>query len=121
MGWKPRQYPRFKSALPIELRPKGVTTPLRAQTTDIGRGGCYVEMMFTQEVSTLVDITLWVGSSKISALGEVVSKHPSFGNGFKFTRLTKQGQAELNRYLDSLNAQARTQNQSPFAGPVPQQ
>lgn len=116
MGWKPRQYERYKAALPIELRPKGVQTPLRGQTTDIGMGGCYVEMMFTQEVLTPVDITLWIGTNKITVTGEVVSKHPSFGNGFKFIRLSKQGEAELNRFLEALKPTDKANN-SPFAGP----
>ena len=116
MGWKTRQHARFKAALPIELRAKGVTTPLRGQTTDIGRGGCYVEMTFTQEVATPVDITLWIAGTKITVTGEVVSKHPSFGNGFKFIRLSKQGEAELNRYLEALKP-TENANNSPFAGP----
>lgn len=102
MGWRPRQYPRFKAALSIELRPKGVSAPLRTQTSDIGLGGCYVEMVFTQEVSTPVEITLWIGDAKISGSGEVVSKHPSFGNGLKFTRLSENGKETLGRYLESL-------------------
>ena len=120
MGWKPRQHARYKTALPIELRPKGTPTPLRGQTTDIGMGGCYVEMTFTQELSTPVDITLWIGDSKITVTGEVVSKHPSFGNGFKFIRLSKQGEAELNRYLETLKPTEKANN-SPFAGPPPAQ
>jgi hypothetical protein len=121
MEWKPRQYPRFKVALPIELRPNGAATPLRGQTSDIGLGGCYVEMMFTQEVATPVDITLWVGEAKISGMAEVVSKHPSFGNGFKFVRLTKQGEADLQHYLDTLQPSGLAADQSPFAGPPPAQ
>jgi hypothetical protein len=115
MGWIPRQYPRFKTALTIELRPKGITTPLRTQTSDIGLGGCYVEMIFTQEVSTVVDITLWVGDSKVCATGEVVSKHPSFGNGLKFTQLSKEGRQKLGDYLATLKPQDRLSNESPFA------
>lgn len=117
MGWKPRQYARFKAAVPIELRPKGVTAPLRGQTADICLGGCYVEMGFTQEVSTVVDISLWIGDSKIYVTAEVVSKHPSFGNGFRFVHLTKDGTAKLNDYLESLKPQGAIANDSPFAGP----
>ncbi|HEY7353239.1 MAG TPA: PilZ domain-containing protein [Terriglobales bacterium] len=105
MGWIPRQYPRFKAALSIELRPKGATAPLRTQTADIGLGGCYVESVFTHELSTIIDIVLWVGDTKIIAQGEVVSKHPSFGNGLKFTRLTKEGTEKLSEYLESLKLQ----------------
>lgn len=115
MGWIPRQYPRFKTALSIELRPKGVTAPLRTQTSDVGLGGCYVEMVFTQEVSTPVDITLWIGDTKVCATGEVVSKHPSFGNGLKFTQISKEGREKLGEFLASLNPQDRMQNDPPFA------
>jgi len=116
MGWIPRQYPRFKAALSVELRPKGATVPLRTQTSDIGLGGCYVEMIFTQEVSTLMDITLWIGDSKVSVTGEVVSKHASFGNGLKFTGLSKEGREKLGQYLASLTPRERMANESPFAG-----
>ena len=117
MGWKPRQHARFKAAVPIELRPNGVPTPLRGQTADICLGGCYVEMIFTQEVSSLVDISLWLGDSKIYVNAEVVSKHPSFGNGFRFVHLTKDGATKLNDYLESLKPEAAMANDSPFAGP----
>lgn len=119
MEWKPRQHARFKAAVPIELRPKGVTAPLRGQTADICLGGCYVEMVFTQEVLTVVDISLWIGDSKIYAKAEVVSKHPSFGNGFRFVHLTKDGANKLNSYLESLKPQDAMTDASPFAGPPP--
>ena len=101
MEWTPRQHPRFKAALPIELRPIDATAPLRAQTADISLGGCYVEMASVQEVSTHVEITIWVGQSKICAKGQVVSKHPSFGNGLKFTQMSRENEARLNDYLAS--------------------
>src|SRR2546430_12909702 len=105
MGWKPRQHARFKAAVPIELRPNGASTPLRGQTADICLGGCYVEMGFTQEVSTVVDISLWLGDSKIYAKAEVGSKHPSFGNGFRFVHLPQAGAANLNAHWESLKPQ----------------
>jgi hypothetical protein len=74
-------------------------------------------MIFTQEVSSLVDISLWLGGSKIYVKAEVVSKHPSFGNGFRFVHLTKDGATKLNDYLESLKPQGAMANDSPFAGP----
>jgi hypothetical protein len=74
-------------------------------------------MVFTQEVSTAVDISLWLGDSKIYVKAEVVSKHPSFGNGFRFVHLTRDGAAKLSEYLESLNPQAELANDSPFAAP----
>jgi hypothetical protein len=99
----PRQYPRVKAVLPVELRRATVTVPLRAQTQDICMGGLYVEMSFTQKVSTDLEITLWIGDTKISATGVVVSSHPSFGNGIKFTHLPDESKERLQHYLESIN------------------
>ena len=102
-----RQYPRFKAALAVELRPEGASSPLRARTADVCLGGCYVEMTYTQQVSTEVDITLWIGETKIAARGVIVSSHPSFGNGIKFTHVAEEGREFLRRYLESLHPFSR--------------
>jgi hypothetical protein len=105
MTWIQRQYSRFEAALPIELRPLGANAPLRAH--DIGLGGLYVEMTFTQEISTALNITLWIGDLKVSARGKVVSKHPSFGNGIKFTQLADENRERLNQFLQTLQPDSR--------------
>jgi c-di-GMP-binding flagellar brake protein YcgR len=102
MTWIQRQYPRFEATLPVDLRPLGTNAPLRTQTHDISLGGLYAEMTFTQEIATVVDITLWIGDWKVSARGEVVSKHPSFGNGIKFTQLADENRERLNQFLETL-------------------
>ena len=102
-----RQYPRFKAALPVELRQPGASAPFRAQTGDICLGGCYVEMTSTQQVSKEVEITLWVGQEKVVARGVVVSNHPSFGNGIKFTYVPEEGKARLQHFVESLHSFGR--------------
>lgn len=103
MEWTtPRQHPRFKTAVPVELRPVALQVPLRCQTTDISLGGLYVEMTFTQQVSTELEITLWIGDTKIRARGVVVTNHPAFGNGIKFTEFTDADKDGLKHFLDSL-------------------
>ena len=110
MQWnKQRQHPRFKAAVPVELRGPGASSPLRAQTGDISLGGCYVEMTSTQAVSKEVEVTLWIGDTKVQAHGVVVSNHPSFGNGIKFTEVPKESKIRLQQFVESLN---------PFGRPV---
>lgn len=98
-----RQYPRFKAALPVELRQAGGAVPVRAQTADICLGGCYVEMTSTQQVSKEVEIVLWVRQEKLVARGVVVSNHPAFGNGIKFTQVSNEDRLRLQRLVDSLD------------------
>ena len=107
MEWTPRQHPRFKATLPVELRALGQPVPLRAQTEDISLGGLYVEMMLTQEVSTELKITLWIGETKIQARGVVVSSHPAFGNGIKFTEIADEDKQGLKRFLDTLGIRGK--------------
>jgi len=106
MNRTPRQHPRFRAALPVVLKPLELEVPLRGHTSDISAGGLYVEMAFTQAVATKVDITLWVGETKIRAKGIVVSNHPAFGNGVKFTELAEGDRTQLNRLLHTLGLQA---------------
>lgn len=107
MQWIPRQHPRFKAVLPVELRPLGQPVPLQAQTEDISLGGIYAELILTQKISTELEITLWIGETKIRAKGVVVSIHPAFGNGIKFTELADEDKNGLQRFLDSLGTQAK--------------
>ena len=106
MQWTPRQYPRFRTALPVVLTSPNLQAPLRGHTGDISLGGFYVEMTFTRPVSTQVDITLWIGETKICAKGVVVSNHPAFGNGVKFTELADSDQEQLKRLLNSMGLRA---------------
>jgi len=99
---KVRQHPRFKVQLPVEVRSPADRVPVRAQVADICLGGCYVEMSFTKNVSAEVDLTLWVGDQKISATGVVVSSHPSFGNGIKFTHVKPEYKEKLQNFVEGL-------------------
>jgi len=100
---KQRQHPRFKAKLPVELRQPGIDMPVRAQTGDICVGGCYVEMTSTQQVAKEVEVILWVGQEKVVAHGVVVSNHPAFGNGIKFTEVSDDDRARLQKLVESLD------------------
>jgi hypothetical protein len=100
----PRQHPRYKTMIPVELRATGLQAPLRAQTEDVSLGGFYVETTCTQNVATEVEITLWVGDKKVRAKGVVVSNHPAFGNGVKFTEIEQTDQETLRGFLRALEA-----------------
>ena len=97
-----RQYPRYRVELPVELCSPIDHVPVRTKIADICLGGCYVELSFTREVSSEVELTLWLGDSKVSAKGVVVSSHPSFGNGIKFTHLGDAAKAQLQSFVQNL-------------------
>ena len=97
-----RRYRRVALAIQVEFRLQSGDVPLRTRTTDISLGGCYVEMPFTLEVGSQVDIVLWVGAQKVKATGVVVTSHSQFGNGVKFTSMSPEAMDLLERYLNKM-------------------
>jgi hypothetical protein len=97
-----RRYPRRTVNVQIEIRPDGSDIPLRAETTDLSRGGCYVQIMLPLSLGKQLGATLWLDGEPIIARGLVVTRHPSFGNGVMFLDFEAQGEQALNRYMDRL-------------------
>ena len=76
--------------------------PLRMETTDLSRGGCYVQLVTTLAIGAHIDTTLWIGGAPIRIRGLVVTRHPQFGNGIMFLDFKGDGKELLDRYLDAM-------------------
>jgi len=96
-----RKSHRLKRAVQAELRPQGSTTPIRVETADISAGGCYVEMAVTLELGSPLNLILWLGHRKLDLAGQVVTRHPQFGNGIAFKHLSDDSRIRLQAFLDS--------------------
>jgi hypothetical protein len=99
-----RRDTRHSVQVQIELREDGSSVPIRMSTTDLSRGGCYLELMLTLPVGTSVTATLWFGDRSVRLRGRVVTRHPQFGNGIKFLDFEDDGKTVLGEYLDAINA-----------------
>ena len=99
-----RRDPRHSVQVQIELREEGSEVPLRMNTTDISRGGCYIELMMTLPVGAFVTATIWLNDCSVHLRGRVVTNHPHFGNGIKFIEFKDNGEKVLAQYLDAINA-----------------
>ena len=98
-----RKYPRSQAAVQIELRPEGAAAPTHTHTTDLSVGGCYVEMNFTLQVGTRLDLVLWLADEKFTTKAIVATHHPYFGNGIQFVDMSQGDQSKLKRFLNSLS------------------
>jgi PilZ domain-containing protein len=99
-----RRDPRHTVKVQIELREEGSDVPMRMSTTDISRGGCYVELTLTLPVGTFVTAKLWVNNRAVRVRGQVATCHAQFGNGIKFLEFEDLGKTVLAQYLDAINA-----------------
>ncbi len=98
-----RLHPRYTVQVQIELRQEGTDVPLRLVTTDLSRGGCYVQMMIQLPLAVRVQATLWLDGSPIVIQGVVVTRHPQFGNGIMFMKFEGEAEQLLRRYLDAIS------------------
>jgi c-di-GMP-binding flagellar brake protein YcgR len=96
-----RKYPRSKIAVQVELKTENATVASRTETSDLSVGGCYIEMSFTFELGTELDLVLWIADERIATRVIVVTHHPQFGNGMQFLNLSVEDQDRIDRFLKS--------------------
>ena len=97
-----RASPRHTVSVQIEIRVEGDDVPMRLETTDLSRGGCYVQIMIPLSVGLRVQAKLWLDGTPIVIRGLGVTRHPQFGNGIVFVDFEGDAEPTLNRYLDVL-------------------
>lgn len=107
-----RKYPRTPTAVPVEFRPEGAAVATRTETTDLSLTGCYLQMNFTLQVGTKLDMVLWLDGEKATTQALVATHHPGFGNGIQFVDMPEEDRSKLKRFLDSV-----AQKEKPEATP----
>jgi c-di-GMP-binding flagellar brake protein YcgR len=96
-----RRFPRVRSAVAVELRHAGSTAPVRATTSEISLGGCYIETMFTLEAGTKLEIVLWLDGEKVNAKGVIATRYPQVGNGIDIADMKAEDRSKLESFLKS--------------------
>jgi len=97
-----RQHPRYTVQVPIEIRQEDSDLPMRLETTDLSRGGCYIQLISALPLGARLQVTLWLGGYPVVIQGRVVTRHPQFGNGIMFLEFEGEGDQLLNRYLEAI-------------------
>ena len=97
-----RRYPRRSVQVQVELRQEGSDIPLRLETSDLSRGGCYVQLMMPLPVGGRVQAKLWLDGQPIVIRGRIVTRHPQYGNGIMFMDYEGQAEVLLNHYIDAI-------------------
>jgi hypothetical protein len=101
-----RHHERYTVQVPIEIHKEGNSTPMRLATTDISRGGCYVQMIEQFPLGVRVRATLWLDDYPVVVHGLVVTRHQQFGNGIMFMEFEGEGERILIRYVEAVAASA---------------
>ena len=93
-----RQSARAKCSIAAELHPVGQPV-IWCKVSDLGLGGCFVEMPIPLRVDTEFEVALWLGETKLRLKGEVASTSPGFGIGVRFKNVSPENQEFLRRHI----------------------
>lgn len=99
-----RHDPRYTVNVQIEIHQDGSDVPMHLETTDLSRGGCYVQLILPLSVGIRLHATLWLNDTPIVIRGLVVTRHPEFGNGIMFVEFEGKGERLLEQYLNAITA-----------------
>jgi c-di-GMP-binding flagellar brake protein YcgR len=94
-----RKHPRLKTRVPVEFNPQG-RRALASATADLSIGGCYLRIMFTFPIGTVLDVNLQIGR-QVRTKAVVVTQDIKIGNGLKFIEMSPEDKEALRNYLDS--------------------
>ena len=94
-----RKHERFKVRVPIEFHPEG-SRRLRSATADLSLGGCYLEMMFTFPIGTILEVSLQIGYT-VHAKAVVVTRELQVGNGIQFIDMAPTDREAIRNYIDN--------------------
>lgn len=101
-----RNESRHACRLGVDIYRVGKDAPHRCMLTDIGPGGCYVEMPSTFSVGTKIQLVVRTQDIKFVSAGTVRSENRAFGMGIAFETHTPE-QAELLQKLIAIASQEK--------------
>jgi len=115
-----RRFPRFAVRGDAEIYVADSAFPVRGKLTDLGRGGCFVELLPGITLDTKVILILLLSQRKIRIEGVVRSVLTSFGLGIEFLHLEPEDQQRLDELLAALEHGIALPPAAPPSAPLPE-
>ena len=95
---------RYACRLGAEVYQTGKSVPYHCSLTDLGPGGCYLEVPSPFAKGASVEITVRTWDLKLRLRGTVQSSHPGYGMGIAFELKTKDERDEVRRLTEFVAA-----------------
>ena len=99
-----RRHQRFPLIADAEVTEIASGTKLRAKTSDLSLGGCFLDMLNPSPQDTEIVVRISHTDSAFTARGKVVFVFPNMGMGVMFTDVPASQQAMLQKWLAELSA-----------------
>jgi hypothetical protein len=103
-----RTHPRYPFTAAVEAVDAKSRTVLNARTSDIGRGGCYIDAFSPFPLKTPVRVRLTNEEDSFVASANVVYSRIGMGMGLRFTEVEPGQPAILDKWIAELNGAPST-------------
>ncbi len=104
-----RTHPRYPCTAAAEIVDSGSGARINGRTSDIGRGGCYVDTLNPLPVGSVVKIRLTKESQSFVAQAKVVYAMSGLGMGLAFTSADPEQLWTLQRWITELGRTSVTE------------
>jgi hypothetical protein len=108
------RYPFTAAADIVDLRSQ---TRVTGRSSDLGLGGCYIDMLSPFAVGSVVRVRLERQEHVFEAVAKVTYSQVSFGMGLAFTEVKPEHQAVLRAWVAELDGEALPEPDVAAAGP----
>lgn len=97
---------RYPFTAAAEVTDLSTQMRMAGRSSDLGCGGCYIDMSSPFAVGAAVRVRLEREMRKFDALASVTYAHPSMGMGLAFTDVEPDPQSVLNRWMSELGGES---------------
>lgn len=108
-----RRHPRYPFTAAAEAVELQSEMRIKARTSDLSRGGCYLDTINPFPVGTLVKLRLTKGKNSLESQAAVVSSHVGMGMALKFTTAEPEQLWILEKWLGELSGELPQQSDAP--------
>lgn len=105
-----RSQTRYTCRIGAEVYQQGSNVRNYCHLSDLGPGGCYLEMPLAFSTGTAVEIIVRTHAIKLRLSGLVKASHPGYGMGISFLVNTKAEREGVQQLIDFAAAEAATEN-----------
>ena len=95
-----RAQTRYNCRIGAEVYRTGTSVPNHCCLTDLGSGGCYLEVSLPFPRGSSVEIVVRTYELKLRLRGTVQASHPGYGMGVAFELKTKEEQSNVRKLTD---------------------
>jgi hypothetical protein len=113
-----RSQPRYQFTASVEVTELKSGTKAKARVSDLGMGGCYVDISSPFPLGTLVKIRILRETKSFEAQGKVTYSLPGMGMGLMFTAAEPKQRRVLERWLAEITGDIVPEDEEPEPEPA---